>query len=94
MSHGIGRRQRDIGLAAGYTMSVQEATGLDIAFAAIVHLGQAVPARYLCCILKSRDMATLKTADGAFDLHNGSDTAEHPGSRDRSPNGCIRGASC
>lgn len=34
-----GRRQRDIALAAGYIISVQETAGSDIAFAAIVHLG-------------------------------------------------------
>lgn len=38
-----GRRHRDICIAAGYTMSVQETTGSNIAFAAIVHLGQTVP---------------------------------------------------
>lgn len=38
-----GRRHRDIALAAGYTVSVQETAGSDIAFAAIVHLGQTFP---------------------------------------------------
>lgn len=65
------RRVRDIALAAGYTTSVQETTGSDIAFAAIVHLGQTVPVRSLRCILESREMVTLKTADGAFDVHDG-----------------------
>jgi L-alanine-DL-glutamate epimerase-like enolase superfamily enzyme len=32
------RRIRDICLAAGYTFSVQDTVGSDIAFAAIVHL--------------------------------------------------------
>ena len=66
-----GRRHRDICLAAGYTVSVQETTGSDIAFAAIVHLGQTVPERYLRCLLESRDMVSLKTADGAFDVVEG-----------------------
>lgn len=66
-----GRRHRDICLAAGYTVSVQETTGSDIAFAAIVHLGQTVPERYLRCVLESRDMVSLKTADGDFDLIEG-----------------------
>lgn len=70
-----GRRQRDICVAAGYTVSVQETTGSDIAFAAIVHLGQTVPERNLRCILESRDMVALKTADGAFDVHDGCVTA-------------------
>lgn len=66
-----GRRQRDMCIAAGYTISVQETCGSDIAFAAIVHLGQTVPERYLRCVLENRDMVTVKTADGAFDVHNG-----------------------
>jgi L-alanine-DL-glutamate epimerase-like enolase superfamily enzyme len=61
-----GRRQRDICIAAGYTMSVQETTGSDIAFAALVHLGQTVPRRLLRCVLECRDMVTVKTADGDF----------------------------
>lgn len=66
-----GRRHRDICVAAGYTVSVQETTGSDIAFAAIVHMGQTVPERYLRCLLESRDMVSLKTADGAFDVIEG-----------------------
>nr|WP_246264579.1 mandelate racemase/muconate lactonizing enzyme family protein [Aromatoleum toluvorans] len=66
-----GRRHRDICVAAGLTVSVQETTGSDIAFAAIAHLGQTVPERYLRCILESRDMVSLKTADGAFDVIEG-----------------------
>ena len=66
-----GRRHRDICLAAGYTISVQETTGSDIAFAAIVHLGQTVPERNLRCILESRDIVAIKTADGPFDVVNG-----------------------
>lgn len=66
-----GRRHRDICLAAGYTVSVQETTGSDIAFAAIVHLGQTVPEKNLRCLLESRDMVALKTADGDFDVVDG-----------------------
>lgn len=66
-----GRRHRDICLAAGYTVSVQETTGSDIAFAAIVHLGQTVPERNLRSVLECRDMVTLKTADGPFEIVNG-----------------------
>ncbi|KAF5976993.1 putative L-alanine-DL-glutamate epimerase [Fusarium bulbicola] len=65
------RRHRDIALAAGYTMSCQETTGSDIAFAAIVHLGQTIPERNLRCILECRDMVTAKTADGNFEVRNG-----------------------
>lgn len=65
------RRHRDLCIAAGYTMSVQDTTGSDIAFAAIVHLGQTVPERYLRSILGVRDMVSIKTADGDFDLVDG-----------------------
>ncbi|KAK1146249.1 hypothetical protein N8T08_003339 [Aspergillus melleus] len=66
-----GRRQRDICLAAGYTISVQDTTGSDIAFAAIVHLGQTIPERSLRCLLETRDMVTKKTADGEFTVQDG-----------------------
>ena len=65
------RRQRDICIAAGYTMSVQDTTGSDIAFSAIVHLAQTLPKKYLRCVLDCRDMVTPKTADGEFDIKNG-----------------------
>ncbi|ANT54525.1 mandelate racemase/muconate lactonizing enzyme family protein [Mesorhizobium amorphae] len=66
-----GRRHRDICIAAGYTMSVQETAGSDIAFAAIVHMGQTVPERYLRCVLESRAVMSGKTADGRYDVVNG-----------------------
>ncbi|KAF2162767.1 hypothetical protein M409DRAFT_69018 [Zasmidium cellare ATCC 36951] len=69
------RRIRDLCIAAGYTMPVQDTVGSDIAFAAIVHFAQTIPERYLRCVLECRDMVTLKTADGAFegafDVHDG-----------------------
>lgn len=65
------RRVRNICLAAGYTMSVQDTSGSDIAFAAIVHLSQTIPTRNLRCILGCRAMCVGKTADGPFDVHNG-----------------------
>jgi L-alanine-DL-glutamate epimerase-like enolase superfamily enzyme len=70
-----GRRHRDICVAAGYTVSVQETTGSDLAFAAIVHLGQTVPEKNLRCLLECRDMVALKTADGNFEVRNGRVTA-------------------
>lgn len=57
------RRQRDMCLATGLTMSVQETAGSEIAFAAIAHLGQTVPPHQLRCILDMRDMYTTVTAD-------------------------------
>ncbi|KAI5460116.1 enolase C-terminal domain-like protein [Mariannaea sp. PMI_226] len=65
------RRHRDIAVAAGYTMSVQDTTGSDIAFAAIVHLGQTVPERNLRCVLECRDVVKGKLADGSFEVKNG-----------------------
>lgn len=74
------RRQRDICLAAGLTLSVQETTGSDIAFAAIVQLGQTVPERSLRCVLECRDMVDLQTAQGHFPLVDGCVQApEDPG---------------
>jgi L-alanine-DL-glutamate epimerase-like enolase superfamily enzyme len=66
-----GRRQRDMCIAAGLTVSVQETAGSDVAFAAIVHLGQTVPARFLRCVLESRDMVSVTTADGDFPVTDG-----------------------
>jgi L-alanine-DL-glutamate epimerase-like enolase superfamily enzyme len=65
------RRQRDICIAAGLTMSVQDTVGSTIAFAGIVHLGATVPERYLRCILDCRDMVTLKTAEFDAPVKNG-----------------------
>ncbi|KAE8154874.1 enolase C-terminal domain-like protein [Aspergillus avenaceus] len=69
------RRVRDICLAAGSTISVQDTTGSDIAFAAIVHLGQTIPERFLRCVLETRDMVTVTTADGDFGVVDGFVTA-------------------
>ncbi|WP_282607226.1 mandelate racemase/muconate lactonizing enzyme family protein [Pelagibius sp. Alg239-R121] len=60
-----GRRHRDICLAAGLSISVQDTVGSAIAFAGIVHLGQTVPEQSLRCILDCRDMVSIETA--AFD---------------------------
>ncbi len=56
------RRQRDMCRAAGLTMSVQDTVGSTIAFAAITHLGATVPTHLLRCILDTRDMVALETA--------------------------------
>jgi hypothetical protein len=65
------RRQRDVCTSAGLTMSVQDTVGPDIAFAAIVHIGQTVPKKLLRCALESRDMVSVKTADGDFPVIDG-----------------------
>ncbi|NCG24711.1 MAG: mandelate racemase [Actinobacteria bacterium] len=65
------RRQRDIALAAGMTMSVQDTVGSDLSFAAVVHLGQSVPARELRCILDVRDMVTKRVGNMDVTLRHG-----------------------
>jgi cis-L-3-hydroxyproline dehydratase len=66
-----GRRHRDICVAAGLTVSVQDTVGSTIAFAGIAHLGATVPQRYLRCILDCRDMVTLETAEFDAPVTNG-----------------------
>ncbi|MER9370494.1 mandelate racemase/muconate lactonizing enzyme family protein [Mesorhizobium sp. M0518] len=66
-----GRRQRDIGVAAGYTVTVMDTVGSDIAFAGVVHLGQTFPERYLRCVLDCRKLVSLRTADGEFEVIEG-----------------------
>jgi L-alanine-DL-glutamate epimerase-like enolase superfamily enzyme len=58
-------------IAAGYTLSVQDTTGSDIAFAAIVHLGQTVPPKFLRCVLECRDVTATKTANGNYTVSDG-----------------------
>ncbi|WP_406690749.1 mandelate racemase/muconate lactonizing enzyme family protein [Saccharopolyspora sp. ID03-671] len=60
-----GRRHRDIALASGVTVSVQDTVGSTIAFAAVAHLAATVPEHALRCVLDSRDMVSVETA--AFD---------------------------
>ena len=65
------RRLRDFCLAAGYTFSVQDTVGSDISFAAIVQLAQTVPGKNLRCILDPREMVTVETAHGSFEVVEG-----------------------
>jgi len=60
------RRQRDIAITAGLTMSVQDTVGSDIAFAGLLHLAQTIPEKYLRCVLDVRDMVSMTTAE--FDV--------------------------
>jgi L-alanine-DL-glutamate epimerase-like enolase superfamily enzyme len=74
------RRQRDMCIAAGYPVSVQDTTGSDIAFAAVVHLAQTVPGKWLRCALDCREMTDRKTAEGGYAVTDGTVTApEEPG---------------
>lgn len=50
---------------------VQETCGSDIGFAPLIHLSQTIPDRAFRCVLASRDMLAVKTADGPFDIIDG-----------------------
>ncbi|KAL7756938.1 hypothetical protein ACKLNR_013931 [Fusarium oxysporum f. sp. zingiberi] len=65
------RRVRDLCLAAGYVISVQETCGSDIGFAPLVHLAQTIPGPVFRCVLASRDMLSVKTADGDHQIVDG-----------------------
>jgi L-alanine-DL-glutamate epimerase-like enolase superfamily enzyme len=65
------RRQRDLCLAAGLTLSVQDTTGSDLAFAAVVHVAQTVPERHLRCVLETRAMVTETTVENPIPLVDG-----------------------
>lgn len=65
------RRQRDISIAAGLTMSVQDTVGSDIAFAGALHLAQTIPERYLRCLLDTRDMVIETVAAIDADVIDG-----------------------
>ena len=52
------RRQRDIAIAGGLTLSVQDTVGSTLSFAAILHMGHSVPSSLLRCVLDVRDMVT------------------------------------
>ena len=66
-----GRRQRDMSIAAGLTLSVQDTVGSEIAFAAVVHLGQTIPSRLLRCVLDTRGMVTQEIAALDCPIENG-----------------------
>ena len=55
------QRQRAIASAAGLVMSVQDTTGSEIAFAAILHLAQSTP-RHLLGALDPRSMVSTRIA--------------------------------
>lgn len=74
------RRQRDMALAAGMTLSVQDTVGSTIAFSAICHLAQTVPEANLRCILDCRSMVTEQLASFDAPLVDGGILApESPG---------------
>ncbi len=66
-----GRRQRDVCRAAGLTMSVQDAWGSEVAFAAVLHLAQTIPAQNLRCVLDLRDDSPVVTAELDVPIRDG-----------------------
>ncbi len=50
------RRQRDMCLAAGLAIPVQDTVGTEVAMAAVLYLGQTVPVHALRCVLDTRHM--------------------------------------
>ena len=56
------RKQRDIALAAGLVISVQETVGSEIAFAALLHMAAATPRSQLRCALDTRSMVAHSVA--------------------------------
>lgn len=74
------QRQRAIASAAGMVMSVQDTTGSEISFAAILHLAQSTLRNLLRCALDPRSM--IKTRIAAFDapvIDGGAVAPEAPG---------------
>lgn len=57
------RRHRDIGIAAGLSLSVQDTVGSDIVFASILHMGTTIPEKNLRCLLDTRGMVSIQTAE-------------------------------
>ncbi len=55
------KRHRDMAIAAGLTMSVQDTVGSTLSAASIFHLGATVPPSLLRCVLDVRDMVTRPT---------------------------------
>ena len=65
------QRQRAIANAAGMVMSVQDTTGSEISFAAILHLAQSTPRHLLRCALDPRSMISTRIAGFDAPMING-----------------------
>ena len=65
------QRQRAIASAAGMVMSVQDTTGSEISFAAILHMAQSTPRRLLRCALDPRSMVSTRIAEFDAPVING-----------------------
>jgi len=69
------QRQRAIASAAGMVMSVQDTTGSEISFAAILHMAQSTPRHLLRCALDTRSMVSTRIAEFDAPMINGGATA-------------------
>ncbi|MEC9145940.1 MAG: enolase C-terminal domain-like protein [Pseudomonadota bacterium] len=69
------QRQRAIASAAGMVMSVQDTTGSEISFAAILHMAQSTPRHLLRCALDPRSMVSTRIAEFDAPVINGGATA-------------------
>ena len=65
------QRQRAIAAAAGMIMSVQDTTGSEIAFAAVLHMAQSTPRHLLRCALDPRSMVSTRIAHFDAPVING-----------------------
>jgi L-alanine-DL-glutamate epimerase-like enolase superfamily enzyme len=74
------RRMRDLCVALGIAMTIEDSWGGDIATAAIAHLAHATPERFRFSATDFNSYTTARTADGAPRRRNGRMTApEAPG---------------
>ncbi|MEK9551785.1 MAG: enolase C-terminal domain-like protein, partial [Alphaproteobacteria bacterium] len=60
---------------AGMVMSVQDTTGSEISFAAILHMAQSTPRHLLRCALDPRSMVSTRIAEFDAPVINGGATA-------------------
>ena len=65
------RVQRDLCISAGLVTSIQDTTGSEIAYAAVLHLAQSTPRNILRCALDTRSMTSLSTAHFDAPIKNG-----------------------
>ncbi|WP_343562257.1 mandelate racemase/muconate lactonizing enzyme family protein [Kiloniella sp. b19] len=54
------RRHRDIGIAAGMTMAVQDTMGSPLSAATIAHMAQTIPEKFLRCLWDPREATTAE----------------------------------
>jgi len=65
------RQIRDLAVALGIAMNVEDSWGGDVTTAAIAHLAQATPAAYRLCATDFNSYVSVSTADGAPQRRDG-----------------------